>query len=472
MSSAGQRLSLATILVFCLSNLAPAMLGVVLFVYLPPYLASHLGVSLAVIGGVWASVRLIDLGIDPLLGHLMDRTDTRYGRYRVWLAAGVPVFALGTYMLFMAPQGIGGGYLFFWLFFLYVGNSIINLSQTAWSATLATGYDERSRIFGILTAVGVIAAVVSLLVPVFAPMLGITAPGADVRAMGWMIIACTPLGIWLATWFTPERVNRATVHQFVARDYLEIVTKPEVVRLYLAQVMLTLGPGWMSAMYLFYFQDVRGFTSQQSTILLLIYILIGVAGAPLTARLATRIGKHRTLMVTTTAFSLGLLTIPFYPKGNLLLMAPGMAWAGFMAAGFGLMVNAMMADVGDEIRLHQGKERISLLYALLSFAGKLTAGFAIGLTFPLLAFFGYNAGEHAHNTPQAVKALEWIFIAGPIVFVMLGGVCVWGWKLDAAKHAAIRAELDARDAAALAQAAILADLGAAPSAALVVEDAT
>src|SRR6185436_3444958 len=116
MSSAGQKLSLATILIFCLGNLAPAMLGVVLFVYLPPYLAGHLGVSLAVIGGVWASVRLIDLGVDPLLGHMMDRTDTRFGRYRVWLAGGVPIFALGTYMLFMAPKGIGGTYLFFWLF--------------------------------------------------------------------------------------------------------------------------------------------------------------------------------------------------------------------------------------------------------------------------------------------------------------------------------------------------------------------
>ena len=38
------------------------------------------------------------------------------------------------------------------------------------------------------------------------------------------------------------------------------------------------------------------------------------------------------------------------------------------------------------------------------------------------------------------------FIIGPIVFVMLGGACVIGWRLDAAKHGAIRAELEARDA--------------------------
>jgi len=461
-------LPLSTILVFSLSTVAVSALGVVLFVYLPPYLASHIGVSLGVIGEVWALVRGFDLFVDPLLGHLMDQTDTRFGRYRVWLAGGVPVFMLATYMLFFAPVGIGAPYLLGWLFVLYVGNSILALSQQAWSATLATSYTERSRVFGISTAVGVSAAVAALLIPVFAPMAGLSS-NQVVLAMGAAIILLTPTGIGLAVWRTPERVNKTTAHHFVFSDYWEIITKPEVVRLFLAQVALTLGPGWMSAMYLFYFQDVRHYTQQQASILLVIYILIGVAGAPITARLASRIGKHRTLMMTTLAFSLALLSIPLVPKANLLAAVPVMAWCGFMAAGFNLSINSMMADVGDEIRLHQGKERISLLYSVLSFAGKLTAAVAIAVTFPLLDHFGYVAKEGAHNTPAAIGALQWIFITGPVLFVMLGGVCVWGWRLDAARHATIRAQLDARDAL-LEESAIMTSVGARPHIALAAED--
>jgi Na+/melibiose symporter-like transporter len=375
---------------------------------------------------------------------MMDRTDTRLGRYRAWLAAGVPVFAFATYMIFMAPKGITGVYLFVWLFILYVGNSILSLSQSAWSATLAPGYHDRSRVFGIGTAVAIIATVATLLVPVFAPMLGLSSE-QSVRAMGWTIIAMAPLGVWTAVWRTPERVSKASSPHFAWSDYWEIVSKPEVIRLFLAQVALTLGPGWMSAMYLFYFHDARGYTQQQSTVLLLVYILVGVAGALLTAQLARRIGKHRTLMLTTTAFSLALFSILIVPKGNVWAAVPVMAWCGFMAAGFGLTINSMMADVGDEIRLHQGKERISLLYSVLTFASKLTAAFAIGLTFPLLAYFGYDAKEGAHNTPQAIDALQWIFITGPILFVMMGGLCVTGWRLDAKRHAEIRAQLDLID---------------------------
>jgi glycoside/pentoside/hexuronide:cation symporter, GPH family len=454
------RLSLPGILVFSLSAIAFAALGVVLFVYLPPYLASHLGVPLGVIGGVWASVRAVDLFIDPLLGHAMDRTVTRFGRYRFWVVIGVPIFVLSTYMLFMAPKGIGAVYLFAWLFILYIGNSILVLAQTAWSATLAPTYHERSRVFGIGAGVGVAAAVAALLIPVFGPMAGLS-NAASVQAMGWAIIVMAPVGVGIAVWRTPERVSKSAVHRFVARDYWEIVSKPEVIRLFLAQVALTLGPGWMSAMYLFYFHDVRGYTQQQATILLLVYILVGIVGAPTTARVATRIGKHRTLMMTTAAYSVGLLAVPLVPVGNVVAGMPLMAWCGFMAAGFGLAINAMMADVGDEIRLIQGKERISLLYSLLSFASKLTSAFAIGLTFPLLAWFGYRAEEGARNTAGAIEALSWIFITGPTVFVMLGGVCVWGWRLDEKRHAGIRAELDARDAL-LIEAQVLADVGAPP----------
>jgi Na+/melibiose symporter-like transporter len=46
----------------------------------------------------------------------------------------------------------------------------------------------------------------------------------------------------------------------------------------------------------------------------------------------------------------------------------------------------------------------------------------------------------------------------PIVFVMLGGACFIGYKLDSRRHADIRAQLEARDAE-LTQAPILESLG-------------
>ncbi|MGH8277738.1 MAG: MFS transporter, partial [Steroidobacteraceae bacterium] len=185
----------------------------------------------------------------------------------------------------------------------------------------------------------------------------------------------------------------------------------------------------------------------QASLLLALYVVAGLPGALFTAMLSRRIGKHRTLMVTTTAFSLALFSIFVVPKGNLLAAAPVLLWCGAMAAGFDLMIRAMLADVGDEVRLDQGKERLSLLYAVNALASKIAAALAIGVTFPLLQALGYNPAEGAVNTPAAIDHLQLAFLVGPIVFVMLGGACVIGWRLDARRHGDIRTELDARDAA-------------------------
>src|SRR3569832_2380832 len=98
----------------------------------------------------------------------MDRTRTPFGRYKVWLAAGAPILMFSVYMLFMAPVGIGPLYLGIWLFILYIDNTNKSLSHSAWRATLATDYDERSRINNNNTAVGVLAAVSALVAPIAA----------------------------------------------------------------------------------------------------------------------------------------------------------------------------------------------------------------------------------------------------------------------------------------------------------------
>jgi GPH family glycoside/pentoside/hexuronide:cation symporter len=213
-------------------------------------------------------------------------------------------------------------------------------------------------------------------------------------------------------------------------------------------------------MYLFYFHDSRGFSLQVSTYLLALYIVAGVFGAAGLSWLATRIGKHRTLMVASTGYSLGLMALNFLPKGALIPAAIIMFALGFLAAGFVLLGRAMCADVGDAIRLAKGKHRQSLLYAMMTSVEKIASALSIFFTFSILAAVGYQAKEGAHNTVAAIHNLELVYLLGPITFVMLGGACYIGYKLDHKRHAEIRSELDARDTAMEPGAAIQAVGGA------------
>lgn len=441
-----EHLPLRTLLPFTAPNLAIAAVGVAVFVYLPPYFAGHLGVSLAMIGLVWSLVRIVDVPIDVIIALYMDRTRTLLGRYRVWLIGGVPPFMIALFMLFMAPAKFSGLYLFGWLLLYYLGNSILNLAHQAWAATLTHSYHERSRLFGVLSAVGVVGTLATMMVLIAAPALGLSNAQA-VQGVGWLIIGLTPATVLIAATTTPERIAvDAERRGFDPRQFWDVLSKPDLLRLFFAQVALTMGPGWMSNIYLFFFMDSRGFTQQQATILLAFYILAGFPGAFATAAVARRIGKHRTLMVTTTLYSLGLLSIFVLPRADMLVTAPVMVFEGVMAVGFGLMVQAMLADVSDEIRLAQGRQRTSLVYAVNTLAQKMAATLTIGISYPLLQLLGFNPREGAVNTPTAIHNLDLTFLIGPIVFVMLGGMCVLGWRLDARRHGEIRAALEERDA--------------------------
>src|SRR3954466_2478029 len=154
--------------------------GLPMIVYLPPYYAGTLGLDLAAVGLVFFLVRAIDLPLDPLLGHWMDRTRSRLGRYRPWLLAGGLTLAAGGWLLFMAEPGTHAFRAFACLMLLYLGYSLTAVSQLGWGATLSEDYHQRSRIFSWWMASQVLGMILVLTLP---PLAGGGAAGG-IHAMG------------------------------------------------------------------------------------------------------------------------------------------------------------------------------------------------------------------------------------------------------------------------------------------------
>ncbi len=459
----GGQISLPRALVFASAAVPIGAFGIAATVHLPRYFAAELGMSLALVGTVFALVRFVDIPIDTAMGLAMDRTRTRFGRYRVWMALGAPVLMLGFFMLMTTGAAVGPLYLGFWLLVMYLGYSGVLLSHLAWAGRLAPTYKERSRIFGAITGLGVVGAIAVLLIPILMSRQG-ASDAEGVRAMIWFIIASAAVTCLLVVVSTPERIAQDRPAKFTLRDYAQLLTRGNVMRLLAADLMATLGPGWMAALYLFYFKDSRGFDTASANLLLLIYVLAGFAGAPFAAWLANRISKHIAFLVTTTLYSLGLMCLPFLPKGDFPVFSVLMFLVGAMAAGFTVMMRAIAADIADELRLDSGREWMGLIYAGLTATGKLATAGAIFLTFNVLAMVGYKVGAGATNTPEAIRGLELAYIVGPIIFVMAAGACFLGYRLTAERHAEIRRKLDLLDAsetdpAAAAEAMTGVDLG-------------
>ena len=323
--------------------------------------------------------------------------------------------------------------------------SIVTLASTAWAAVLAPGYNDRSQMFAILSVAGVLGSAALLVLPQILHTKSSSDPSL-IRAMGWFIIVAAPLGVAWAVLRIPETLAAGAARSHAGLGaYLALLRQPEVLRIVAADLCLGLGPGWMTALYLYNSEIAKRFTANQASSLLLFYIAAGIVGALLMGRIAARFGKHRTLIACTTGYSLGLICIFVLPPKSFGLFAPFMMVMGFLGTSFAILIRAMLADVDDKIRLDTGRHQTALLFSLITLTAKLGSAFSIVMSFRLLPVVGFDPKLGDHNTAAGIMGLQLIFLIGPIVFVMLGGACFLGYKLDARAHADIRRALDERD---------------------------
>ncbi|MGZ6008249.1 MAG: MFS transporter [Rhizomicrobium sp.] len=431
---------------FASAAMPVAALGIPLTVYLPNYYASHIGLSLAAVGAAFSIVRLIDIIFDPLIGVAINATHTRFGRFRPWMVAGAPLLMIATYMIFMAEPGVSTSYMVSWLLVLYAGFSMLTLGHSAWAAALVPEYHQRSRVYGWMQAIGVVAVMVVLTVPAVMASVWHKSTAEGVQAMGWFVIAITPFTVLLCAFVVGEPKQVEVRHRVTLRDYWTMLARPSLLRILASDLALALGPAITAALYIFFFTQGLGFTRTQATVLLLIYIAAGLPGAPVWAVVARRLGKHQTVMLGCVLYGFAQVLVFVMPHGNMATMIPGMFFAGFVVSCFTFLIRAMVADISDEVRLEMGKDRAALLYGLITSTSKVGSTLSVVTTFSILAVFGFNAKEGVVNTGVPLDALVACYVIVPVLTMFVGAAALWGYKLDQESHDGIREQLATRDA--------------------------
>jgi GPH family glycoside/pentoside/hexuronide:cation symporter len=447
-STQTSRYSKSALAIFSGPAVPLAALALPLVVYLPHFYAAQMGISLATVGAIFSIVRLLDIVLDPILGAVMDRTHTRFGRFRPWMAASIPILVLASFLVFMPPKGIGAPYVIGSLLLLYVGYSMAVVGHLAWGGTLAPNYNERSRIFGWVQALTVGGMILVLVLPIIIAKLVPNGDAAGVASMGWFVIVLTPLTIALALWRIREpNVTARTAHAASLGMYLKVIRRPTVLRIIAATVLIATAPGITGAIFLFFFRQARGFSAADTNILLLVYFIGGFVGAPIWSKLGKRLGKHRGMLVSCAYYAAMQATILLTPRGSMAAALPLIFLGGLGFSAYLILLRAMTADACDETRLDLGADCTGMIYALHNSGAKVGSALGVAITFPLLARFGFKASETAHNSPAALHGLELTFAVLPIAFVIVGALSLVGYRLTQARHDEVREALAIRDAA-------------------------
>jgi GPH family glycoside/pentoside/hexuronide:cation symporter len=451
--AAPQRVPLHTILAFGAIQMPVLAIGVIYGVYLPPNYAG-LGVGLAAVALAITIVRCIDVFLDPLLAMVMDRTKTPIGRYRPWLVLGTPIVMLGVWKVLMPTGPVSQGYLILWLLVSFAGLSMLTLGSAAWSAVVATTYDDRARLYAWTSPMGILAIDGILMLPLFTHHKVAAGLTSSMPILGMIFLIALPIALFVCAVFTPERIAPTQRRAgFSLSDYLGAIGRPTMLRLIVADFLLALGPGVTGPLYLFYFHDAKGFSIPDVSLMLIFYVSAGVFGGLFWGGVAAqKLGKHRALQVACISYGITqtiLMAVPRVPSRytffDCLPTGIAMVAVGFCATAFLILVRAMVADVVDEVRLERKRDLTSLLYSMVTTTTKMGASITVAVVYPVLAFVGYNPAEGAVNTPHAIFGLEMCYLFAPVVLVLIGGSMFFGYRLDAKRHAEIREALAAPD---------------------------
>lgn len=402
--------------------------------------------TLMLVSRVWDAVN------DPLVGLLADRTRTRWGRFRPWLAFGAPLTAIVLALTFWAHPGWSDGakiaYMYVTYALLVFGYTCVNLPYGTLCGAMTQDIDERARLntsrsLAAMIAIGVINVITLPLVNAF---------GGKTSASAYLSVAILYGVIFAACHLfcfanTRETVALAATKKVSLGVQLKSAAKnPPYLAALLGQFLFGAVLYGRNADYLYYFKYVAG-NEDIFTTFALVIVLPSIFGAVLFRPVFALTGnKGRAAAILAFLTGLGMFAIyPFNPVSSPLMFYATAALAQFFFAGFNTAIYAIIPDCVEYGEWKTGVRNDGFQYSFISFGNKM--GMALGTAglAAVLGAVGYlepvNGVAQTQNE-AVVSVMRHAFTTIPGGLWLVTGIGLLFYRLDKKSYSKIISELE------------------------------
>jgi glycoside/pentoside/hexuronide:cation symporter, GPH family len=407
------------------------------------------GITAAAAGSVLSLTKMFSMATTPVIGAMADRTKTRYGKFRPYMAwVSIPL-AVAMVMTFTTPNLDEGGklaYAYATYFFMLVCYTSMNIPYNALSGVMTSVPQERTSINSLRF---ICAFSGSTLLTATTPFLVKWLGQGDER-LGWQLtmvvwgIAATAL--FLVTFFnTRERVAPLQEkNSNVLQDLTDLSKNLPWILLFMlalfTMVTATLRNG--SAAYYFKYYVER---PDLITAFIPAYMAAAAVGAALAPFLTRYFDRRLVLMCLMAATAVLSSAFFFVPKDQVALMFALQIGVGLVLGPKAPLTFAMYADTADYNEWRTGRRATAMTFAAATFSGKLAIALASAIMGVVLTMAGYAANVAQTETSQAGIVLLISFM--PAIFAFLAFLAVVFYKLDDRTMLQVRTELAERAAA-------------------------
>lgn len=288
-------------------------------------------VTFGIISGISGVCAIV---VYPVTGALSDRTTSRFGRRRPWIAAGAVVFALSLVLLGLQTSIVGIGV--FWSLAL----SGFCMLTAALTATISdqVPVDQRGFVSGWISApqaIGIILGV-SLVTYVFVGAL-----------LGYTAMAVLLLVLVLPFLVLPDAVlprhlrERMTAQGVIESLWISPREHPDFGWTLLSRVLVNFGNAFGTSLLLYFLEfglhDAHA--DDDLLVLILIYMVFVIVASLVMGRWSDRIGRRKAFVFLSSALQgVAALLLAFVP-----VLPAAMVAAGLLGLGYGCFLSVDQA---------------------------------------------------------------------------------------------------------------------------------
>jgi GPH family glycoside/pentoside/hexuronide:cation symporter len=404
------------------------------------------GISAAVAGTMLLVTRIWDTGIDPIMGVIADRTNTKWGKFRpylLWMA--LPIGIIGV-ITFTTPNLSMNGkiiYAYVTSTLMMAAYTAINTPYSALMGVLTPNSLERTSVSSYRFVLAFVA--IFIVQGTTLPLVHYFGKGDQATGFQWTMIVFSIVAVvlFVITFLnTRERVHPPKDQKTSIKNDLGDLfhNKPWIVLFFIGIFALSYN-SIRSGSIIYYFKYYVG-NEFLTSAFMVSGTIAAIAGVMITKFLSRLLGKRTLYMLLWLI--VGILTILFYfiPKENIILVFSSHILISFILGPTAPLIWAMYADTADYSEWKSGRRATGLVFSAATFAQKL--GWAIGGAFTgwLLAYFGFIA--NVVQTDSAQDGIRLMMSIIPAIAGLLAAAAGWFYKLDEQMMEKIEQDLSTR----------------------------
>lgn len=405
--------------------------------YLTIFYTDVVGLAPVIVSAIMLGARIWDAVNDPMMGAIAERTRSRFGRFRPYIAFGCPFLAIFAVLTFTSPfsGSSTAGVVWATVTYIIAGMlyTLVNIPYGALAGVMTEDTDQRNKI-NTSRNIGMNLGMVIVNALSAGMALKFSGAGAEVaNGHGYMMTAVIYAIISIPLFFivfvtAKENVQpvgelqkfsfKSTIGNLVKNKYLMIVTL-----IMTLQMTAFMGRIAVTTYYVIY--CLGSFT--MIGLIMTIPSIGGIIGSFFVPFLARKFGKRNVLMGSMIVQGIGLLIIYFAPFDNMTMVLTGCWIFGLFNVGFPMTLS-MVADSVDYMELKTGIRTDGTAYATYGLATKVgnALGGSIGVL--LLGVFGYVA--NAEQTVEALRGINIVVNLIPAILFFIAAFACLLWKMS------------------------------------------